>query len=400
MTRINNPYINRKLGYYFVGDTEFDSKIQACLHAVEVKKPVIWVFNNDEFGKHDWKIEPEQSLDQLYDRRARQLRESYDYIVLSYSGGADSHNILMSFYRQGLHIDEIITNTMTKASAKAIVVDPNNVDAHNAPEAEHQLHTIHRLKEISSWMPKTKITITDCSDALFDELETAGDASWVLTKREGLNPAGMTRFNFLHFNEVRRQFDKDRKIAVVVGIEKPRTQIFRGDFIMSFSDRTANMITVSEHLKEYPNSTVEFFYWTPDLVELLIKQGHVIKRWLEAFPENQAIWQSHAVTQEMYRLVHDKLLRNLLYTTWNPNWYQAKKAIYDWHSEFDQWFVDLYKDTRAGQVWIEGIDFVKNKLKPFLKRPEYGFVDGLQVVSHTYNLGPMKNLQADALWIR
>ncbi len=408
LSRIHNPYINRKLGYYLVGHREFDSKIQACFFALEIGKPVQWVFNNEEFSKWDWKTEPQETLDQIYDRRARQLRERYDYIVLSYSGGSDSHNVLMSFYRQGLHIDEIITNTMTKASKQAMTVDLNNTDAYNAPEAEHQLQTIARLKEIATWMPKTKITITDCSDALFEELENAGDASWVLTKREGLNPAGMTRFNFLHFSEVRKQFDKDKKIAVVVGIEKPRTHIHRGELYMAFADRSANMITVNEHLREYPNSTVEFFYWTPDMPELLIKQGHAIKRWLEAFPENQELWNVRAVTNKMYRLVHDKMLRTILYTTWNPEWYQAKKAVYDWYSEFDGWFIDLYKDTRAGQVWLEGINYVKENLKPFLKSSQLEiinnqpveFVDGLQVVSHTYNLGPIKNLKTDLLWIR
>ncbi len=398
--RIHNPNINKKLGYYICDNLEFDSKIRACLYAVEQKKPVVWVFNNDEFNKYDWKTEPELTLDQLYDQRARQIREAYDYVILSYSGGADSHNILTAFQRQGLHIDEIITNTMTKASAPAMVVDANNLDAYNAPEAEHNLQTVHRLREVHATMPNTKITITDLSDHLFESLEKAGDASWVLDKREGLNPAGMTRFNYLHFAEIRKQFDKDKKIAIVVGIEKPRTQINRGELFMTFSDRTTNMITVAEHLKEYPNSTVEFFYWSPDLVPLMIKQGHVIKRWLEAFPENQTHWETRAITPEIYRLVHDPLLRKLLYTTWNDNWFQSKKAIFDWHSEFDKWFLDLYKDTKAGHIWLEGIDFVKDKLKPFLKKPEYGFVDGLTVVSHTYSLGPIKNLHQDLVWIR
>jgi hypothetical protein len=91
-----------------------------------------------------------------------------------------------------------------------------------------------------------------------------------------------------------------------------------------------------------------------------------------------------------------------LYTTWNPNWFQAKKAVYDWHSEFDGWFLDLYKDTKAGQVWLEGIDYIKNNLTPFLKRPQDPTkdLDGLVTVSHTYNLGSIVNLQADVLWIR
>ncbi len=398
--RIHNPYINKKLGYYICDGLEFDSKIRACVYAVEHVKPVTWVFNNDEFNKYNWREEPVETLDQLYDRRARQIREQYDYVILSYSGGADSHNILTAFERQGLHIDEIVTNTMSKAAGKALTVDINNRDAYNAPEAEHVFQTLPRLREISTRMPKTKITVMDCSDALFTELETAGDASWVLNKREGLNPAGMTRFNYLHFTEIRKKFDKDKKIAMVVGIEKPRTSIHRGELLMSFSDRTTNMITVAEHLKEYPNATVEFFYWSPDCVELMIKQGHVIKKFLETNTQWQTHWQAKAVTPDVYRLVHDPLLRNILYTTWNHDWFQSKKAIYDWHSEFDQWFLDLYKDTKAGQVWLEGINYVTEKLSPFTKKLNDNTVDGLQVVTHNYNLGPITNLTADSVWIR
>lgn len=211
----------------------------------------------------------------------------------------------------------------------------------------------------------------------------------------------MTRFNYLHFTDIRKQFDKNIRIAMVVGIEKPRTMIQRGDLLMAFSDRTTNMITVAEHLKEYPNATVEFFYWTPDCVEIMIKQGHVIKKFLETNTQWQAQWQTKAVTPEVYRTVHDPMLRSILYTTWDHNWFQSKKAVYDWYSEFDAWFLDLYKDTRAGNIWLEGIDYLENKLSPFVKKlPGAEKVDGLQVVTHTYNLGPIKNLTADGMWIR
>lgn len=395
-----NPNINKKLGYYLCDNLEFDSKIQACLHSVKTLKPIQWVFNNDVFKTYDWTVEPEETLDQLYDQRARQIREQYDYIILSYSGGSDSNNILTAFERQGLHIDEIVVNTMSKASSRAMTVDINNTDAYNAPEAEHELHTLNRLNYIRSVMPNTKITVVDLSDYLFESLEKAGDASWVLTKREGVNPAGMTRFNYLHFTDVRKQFDKDKKIGIIVGIEKPRTMIHRGSFFMLFADRSTNMITIAEHLKDYPNSTIEFFYWSPDCVPLLIKQGHVIKRWLEAFPENQPLWvREESLKGKVYRQIHDPLLRQLLYTTWNEKWFQSKKAVGDWSSEFDQWFEDLYKDTNAYKVWEEGIKYLEDNLTPFLKQTTDGKNDGLKAVYHTYSLGPMKKLHQNLLWI-
>jgi len=382
--------INPKLGYYTCNGQTFDSKIQAYLYGAQVKQKVEWNFNNDLFNKHDWTIEPEETLDQLYNARARQLREQYDYIILSYSGGADSHNILMSFIRQGLHIDEIVVNTMEKANSKFTVVNPTILNPEHAA-AEHRLNTVPRLKEVEHLIPRTKINILDLSDNLFQSLEVAGNASWVLDKREGLNPLGATRFNYIHFSEVRKRFDREKTIALILGIEKPRTMIIGNKFYTRFSDRSANIVTVAEHIKEYDNSTVEFFYWSPECLPLLTKQAHVIKRWLEADPAKQKLWTLDSVNR-LYRTVHERILRSLLYTTWDNNYWQADKATKDWYSEFDTWFIEGYKGTKANDIWWEGINYVKNNLPTFmLNYNKDRQADGLLILGHSYYIGDMKS---------
>ena len=380
---------NKNLGYYVCNDIDFHSKIQACIYGTQVSQPVRWVFNNAVFNSHNWSVEPSETLDQLYDARARQLREKYDYVILSYSGGADSNNIYESFRRQGLHIDEIIVNTMTKASEKFIKVDATSKNSLSGPESEHQLHLLPRLRTIENEMPRTKIRIFDLSDTLFESL-AATDESWVLNQKEGLNPIGITRFNYLSFDEVKRDFDKGKSICLITGVEKPRVIIRENNLLMRFNDRSANINTVAEHIKEYENCTVEYFYWAPESVRMLIKQGHVIKKYLEAFPTQQEFWLEHRVTPTLSRLMHERVLRNLLYTTWHEEWFQADKAVSDWYSEFDRWFIDNYKDTTAWRNWHAGIDYVKNNLKPFLKLNGKGVPDGLKTVAHIYNLGPIK----------
>ena len=123
--------LDKKLGFYVCDGVQFDSKIKACMHSMKVGQRVVWNFNNRVFKEHNWAVEPTETLDQLYDERCRELRGKYDYIMLSYSGGADSHNILASFIRQGLHIDEIVVNTMTKATEKFTVLDPTNKENKN-----------------------------------------------------------------------------------------------------------------------------------------------------------------------------------------------------------------------------------------------------------------------------
>jgi hypothetical protein len=382
--------MNKKLGYYTVGGIDFDSKIKALTYATQTGLTPEWNFNLKEYGEYDWSKEPELTLDQLYDIRTRQLREKYDYLILSYSGGADSHNILMSFIRQGIHLDEIVVNTMEKGNKKSTTINANNTKATNAA-AEHDLQTVPRLKEAAVLLPNTKISIFDLTDYLVDYLTEKGDESWVFDKREGLNPAGMTRFNYLHFSDIRKRFDKDKSIGVIMGIEKPRCFIYKNKFVVSYSDRATNITTVAEHFKEYTNSTIEFFYWSPEALDIQCKQVHTIKKWLEAFPQYRDLWDiEKGMDFTTIRLVHERLLRTILYTTWDNNWYQADKALGDWYSEFDQWFFDEHANTKVGHIWRMGIDYVTKNLGSYIKENSDGSIDGLTVFSKRYLIGEMK----------
>lgn len=385
--------LNKKLGYYTCGNMEFDSKIKACLHSMKTKTPINWYFNNAEFEKHDWSVEPTETLDELYNQRARQLRERYDHLILSYSGGSDSHNILMAFIRQGIHLDEIIVNTMDKGSKKFTELNPLNKNNKNAA-AEYALQTLPRLKEVENLIPNTKITVVDLTDHLFDFLEKTGDASWIMDKKEQVNIAGATRFNYIHFADIRKQFDKGKSIGLILGLEKPRTWIKNGEFFLGFNDRPANIVTVAEHFRDYTNSTVEFFYWSPEAVKIIAKQAHVIKKWVEAFPQYQNLWDVAKLTEPypvVYRFKHERLLRTIIYTTWDNDWYQADKAVQDWYSEFDAWFYEGFSDTKAYAVWQEGLKYLESNLKPYLVTDKNNRVDGLLGFVHTYKIGAMNN---------
>jgi hypothetical protein len=372
--------INKKLGFYISDNLEFDSKIQACIYGTKNNKDVSWNFNKETFNSYNWSVEPNLTLDQLYDKRARELRETYDYIVISYSGGADSHNLLMSFIRQNLFVDEIVVNTMEKGDINFKNIK-NETSAESAPATEHVLQTIPRLREISNLCPNTKINVLDLTDYLLESFKNVGDASWVLNKREKLNPINVTRFNYLYFSEIRKKFDKDKKIAVILGVEKPRVYIHSktDDIYVRFTDGAANIVgVIADHMKEYPNATIEYFYWSPEAVDIICKQAHLIKKWLRLNPANQKLWYGNNLTNEVYRLIHERVYRSLLYTTWNDSWFQADKAIKDWHTEFDNWFIKGYQETIHYNIWTEGLKYVEEHAYKFLKYSD-GQADGLKM---------------------
>ena len=93
-----------KFGYYRVGSDKFYSKLLAIKAQTlsQNKEFVHWHFHDDAFASKNWAVEPDISLTTLYKWRAEQLRQKYDYIVLFYSGGADSNNILDTFVNNNI----------------------------------------------------------------------------------------------------------------------------------------------------------------------------------------------------------------------------------------------------------------------------------------------------------
>jgi hypothetical protein len=92
-----------------------------------------------------------------------------------------------------------------------------------------------------------------------------------------------------------------------------------------------------------------------------------------------------------FRLVHERLLRNIIYTTWDSNWYQADKSVLDWFNEFDNWFTTQYNDTRAFSIWKSGIDHVLHNASDYIRYKD-GKPNGLTIFSYRYNLGQIKQL--------
>jgi len=377
--------INHILGYYSCDDKNFSSKIAACIYATKNKKELKWHFNDNIFDNFNWREEPQENLDFLYDQRAKGLREKYDYLILAFSGGADSNNVLESFIRQNLLIDEVIVNTMDNRN-KMTVLDKSIIENWNEG-AEHHFQTIPRLEYIKKVSPKTKITVVDISEQLFDFFNNAGDESWILQSRERLNVSGFMRHNFIHFKEVRKQLDKNLKIAMILGLDKPRTFIRDNMFKLMFTDKSINIATVQEFMTDYTNTAVEFFYWHPDSIRMLCKQAHVIKRWLEFNKQYRSAWTPTSIKDWFvkHRSIHEKVLRSVIYTTWNPNYWQTNKSTLDWYSQIDDWFVKDYSHTREYMIWKSGLDYIKNNASDYLFNDTED--QGLRAFSKVYDIG-------------
>jgi hypothetical protein len=383
--------LDENLGYYTCNGQTFVSKINAFLHGRTTGKPVDWVFHDDVFSKYPWHIEPEIGLDDLYDARARQLREKYDYVVLSYSGGSDTHNILESFIRQGLHIDEIVINHMTSATQATTVLDPRIKDSWNFA-AEHQLQAVPRLQYIRDQLPRTRITELDVSEVVINSMRTTfNDVDWVLGRNDHLSIGQLFRYNYFHFGEIKKRFDQDLSVVIIVGIDKPKCHIDTdGNFWLTFLDGIANITTINDFNVEYTNTHTEMFYWSPDSLDMLSKQAHLVKHWLEANPKYQPGWQGLNIARS--RMLQERILRTLLYSTWDNTWYQANKSTSFWQTEFDTWFHNRADLAREQQLWRHGVNHLENILGEYIMRNDKGQASGLKPFMKSYLIGQMKSV--------
>lgn len=383
--------IQPHLGFYRTSGINFSSKVDALLYSqTQNNSKVSWHFNDRVFDHFDWTIEPNESLDELYDQRSRQLREKYDYIILSFSGGADTNNILESFYRQGLVIDEVVTNHMTRATSNITVLDPRVKDSWNFG-AEHQLQAVPRLQWIKDNMPQTKITELDVSDSVINGIiHGYQDAEWVQRHNDHLSVGQLFRYNYWHFSELRKRFDSHQRVAIIVGADKPRCSIDEdNNFWLSFVDTVANITTINDFNKDNDNITTELFYWAGESASMICKQAHVIRHWLVANPQYQSAWQG--VNFNKMRLIQERIMRPLLYTTWNDSWYQADKSTQWWHTEFDTWFHRQDELKQQRQQWQHGIDYLAKQLPQWIRLNPQGQPDSFVPFTKRYLVGKIEN---------
>jgi hypothetical protein len=378
-----------KLGYYTCNGILFQTKLKAMLYANPQNLPIQWHFNNEIFDYYDWSTEPELSLDQLYDIRARQIREEYDYVILSYSGGPDSHNILKSFLRQGLFIDEIITNWALDVSSNFIVLDERVKDAWNN-NAEFGLNTKSQLDYIKNKSPNTRITVLDTSNSILDALINNSNGDWVNAKNDVFNATGAFHWNPLYFLDLRKRLDKLNRIGYIIGIDKPKLLINENNLYLYFIDKPTGLVALQDSINDYSNITPILFYWSPETCDLLCKQSHTVFKYIKTNSILKEIWKS--TDSGVMRKTQETLLRNVIYTTWNNNWFQVDKTVQDWNCEWDYWFTKGMSDSKEYAIWLDGLKNLKPKISNFIVYNEDGSIKGTKpFVSNVYYIGSMEN---------
>jgi hypothetical protein len=337
---LENNLLNNKYGCYICGGMTFLSKFKALEYANQINSGVVRFYYHDHiWDSFDKRLLGKIPLTTLYKERAQQLRDKYDHLVLHYSGGADSHNVLHTFLVNNIKLDEVSVR-WAKPLRDGKFYTPNNQDtsASNAV-SEWDFAIKPTLDKLRSTYPEIKITIVDFTDTLTDklikssnienrilELNMTRGALFSLTAR--LNPK---------VEQESTSTTRNKSIGHIFGIDKPIVNFDSTGYNMCFQDAMIENTLMHEAQSQ---GFVEFFYWAPDFPILPMEQSYQIALKFksdaaakETLFEDWADRDSEVIRNKIH--AEQQVQKYVLYKdSWNLNTFQAGKpnaARSDWY---------------------------------------------------------------------
>ena len=307
-----------RYGYYQIGDFKTYSVYQMMDYHHKNPQPYKWIYNDDFFSQYDWTQEPVESLDQLYKNRAKEVREQYDYVVLYYSGGYDSANMLHAFLDNGIYPDEILTF----------------YSRHDT--VSHQYHertqfTEKKLEKIEKQYPKIKIRRIDYADIICSWPQIVKDANLNLDPihlfgpRMSVNRLALDVM-YEHIDDWKRLLKDKKTICTLQGVDsvQPSHISRENKWVHNFFDVhvCGHMTPMRQMTNKSNRDTLEFFYWAPTdaAAKILIKQGHLAKQFL--------------INKKIFTNKIDRIVKNFNVFGYEP----FKKLIYPRLFEADEQF--------------------------------------------------------------
>ena len=415
MNLLTPPPTKDQWGFYKVGEFKFYSKLEAIEASARYNLPLTWDYNSSTFSKFNWSQEPPGDISFWYKQRAQQLRNQYQYLVLFYSGGADSHNMLMSFVKNNIFVDEIVQfHTLDGNLGDKDSAGNEEVFATSAPFTQRLIdsnpiykHTKHRLIDKSRWQMNMFLTKEYKWDLWYElnQILTPGIAVW--SRVRDIEPA------------YRKIADSGKTVAFVWGYDKPMIDYTTKDCKLVFRDSYAAAF-VNPLANNSDNEFDESFYFTPNMPELVCKQSHIVKRFISQIDDSM-VDEYHVSAADSFRdeygrpthptelyptatvIKHNKKyslmpagLHKLVYPWWNPVEHPilCGKTSSSALSDKDQWMLKGSLSESNFSSYFKGLVWLKQhiaKISPAMwgqYKPVNGSLScSLTGMSNSYKIG-------------
>lgn len=329
----NRLFISRELIFdYMEQHNTFDKNIK-------------FNFHDNFFDSLNWTEEPPFSLSELYRQRATSLREEYEYLILSFSGGTDSTEILYTFLDNNIFLDEI---QIVHFSSLIKNLDKDYLKKEGLDIfTEYDDCALEHLNEIKKRSPHTKIVDIDATDFFIDDI-IAGKFSTFNPKYKKI---ATSRFPLVRssrcitavkYEHNQKYINPNKKTAMITGIEKPIVEVENSNLYFNFNDTVyVSARLVNTHSLD-KRCFFEEFYWSKKSPLIPIKQAHIIKKVLENDKEIYdafTLWKSGNVNKNIIvkGLIYDKMSIDRIFSPYVYKHATPKKIQYkrEWKKSAD-----------------------------------------------------------------
>jgi len=363
-----------KFGVYEAMGKTFKHKLDAFYATIPHGHYPHWNFNEEEFNKHSWNIEPAETISELYRRRAEQIRAKYDYVILSWSTGIDSQIIAESFLANGLHLDELVFRYA------ASMVDKSSKATDSTQLANEFVWALPRqLEKLKKYQPNINLTIWNWEQDIIDFWSRASNPDFI--NYPSIN--GYAKYKLLHICKIP---NTAKNPVVIYGLDKPQVFYKNNEFYMGFLD---NIMQTQVSWTDINNDLAcEVFYWAPESAKLLIKQGHLVKQWFKKNPNLLWLLDESRPNRKMYY----EIINQAIYPTYDTELWQANKPTSAFAAEFDKWFTNN-TSHKATQKWQNSLISRSEEVKSIYKNSSHilkvdsGFATMPGCYSKFYSLG-------------
>jgi hypothetical protein len=332
-------YVTEPTGAWFSfteGQTNykiFQKKIEALQYATANKQVVGFYFHNAVWDNFDKTTLGKDSLTGLYAERAKQLRDKYDYLVLHYSGGSDSHNILHTFLSNKIKLDEITVRWPKHwIDGKFYTANRKDTSAKNAP-SEFNYTIQPTLDYLRQHHPSIKINIVDFTEGLHGFISRENLEKRILTTNLSRNALGSLVQRLNSDTDRLAASTKIENVGHIFGIDKPALFLQDNNLYFYFNDISFEPVRMEADIN------VEPFYWTNDMPLLPMEQIYQTGMFFKENKQFLHLLNSPGKTHTQFNVefnLQQNLIKNIVYKhSWDFNKFQVDKPNVDrsdWYS--------------------------------------------------------------------
>ncbi len=345
-----NKALADKFGNWVVGTEKFNDKIDAAVYATKSNKEITFEFNNSVWDTFDRSRLGKIRLTELYRQRAQQLRDKYDYLVLYFSGGSDSSNILDTFIKNNIKLDCVYVR-MPFDVLNSSSHTPNKLDksAYNF-NSEWDYAIKPRLEWLAKNHPEIKIELSNInglnSSTKFNDDSFVG-ANIFYSPINILRKATYSNFEL-------SCIDKNKTVGQISGIDKPMlAQSPQGVVSMKFVDDFLHTVNACP----FNQLGVELFYWTIDLPELAFEMAYQVFQYYNHNPRERYLVPGReymAMSDDIRHACREKFfmdIKSVCYPYWDNAIFQTEKPRHRLRIDKDVWFYKSSEFVDVRKIW-------------------------------------------------